>query len=131
MAREMEVPKDARPIMLDGAEETILGDPMGARRQYRYGNLHIREYDDRYVVHMDRVDPRRDPLMHIVLDAPELIVATALGIYSGARVGSMVKKARGGKGSTMGAIIAGMLASIVSGYTVYLLGRFIKGRLMG
>ncbi|MEM4277532.1 MAG: hypothetical protein QXG53_00325, partial [Candidatus Nitrosocaldus sp.] len=88
MSREVEVPKDARPIMLDGAEETLLGDPMGAKKQYRYGNLHIREYEDRYVVHVDRVDPRRDPLMHVLLDAPELMIASALGIYSGVRLGS-------------------------------------------
>ncbi|MEM0029429.1 MAG: hypothetical protein QW572_00210 [Candidatus Nitrosocaldus sp.] len=127
MSREVEVPKDARPIMLDGAEETLLGDPMGAKKQYRYGNLHIREYEDRYVVHVDRVDPRRDPLMHVLLDAPELMIASALGIYSGVRLGSRMYKVTSKKSS---AIMAGILTSIASGYMLYLLGRFIKDRLM-
>lgn len=127
MDEEIEVPKDARPIMLDGAEETLLGDPMGARKQYRYGNLHVREYEDRYVVHVDRVDPRKDPLMHIVLDAPELIIASALGIYAGVKLGNRVHKATGSKSS---AIMAGMLTSTACGYMVYLLGRLIKTRLM-
>jgi len=43
---EIEIPKQLRQFMLDGAEETKLGNKMGAKKQYRYGNLHIREYDD-------------------------------------------------------------------------------------
>lgn len=127
MSRGIEVPKDARPIMLDGAEETLLGDPMGAKKQYRYGNLHIREYEDKYVVHVDRADPRKDPLMHILLDAPELIFASAFGVYAGLKAGSRVYKATTSKSS---AIIAGTLVSAASGYMVYLLGRYIKDRIM-
>jgi hypothetical protein len=42
---EIQVPKHVRQFMLDGAIETKLGDKKGAKKQYRYGNLHIREYD--------------------------------------------------------------------------------------
>lgn len=126
MGREIDVPKDARPIMMDDAEETLLGDPMGARKQYRYGNLHIREYDDRYVVHVDRVDPRKDPLMHVLLDAPELIIASVLGICAGVKMGSKVHRITGSRRS---AIMAGMITAAASGYILYILGRFIKGRL--
>ncbi|MEM4277531.1 MAG: hypothetical protein QXS40_05085, partial [Candidatus Nitrosocaldus sp.] len=80
-----------------------------------------------YVVHVDRVDPRRDPLMHVLLDAPELMIASALGIYSGVRLGSRMYKVTSKKSS---AIMAGILTSIASGYMLYLLGRFIKDRLM-
>ena len=52
---EIEVPKSVRPIMLDAAQETRLGERRGAKKQYRYGKLHIREYDDKYVVHVDKV----------------------------------------------------------------------------
>ena len=31
-----------------GAEETKLGDKKGALKQYRKGNLHIREYKDKF-----------------------------------------------------------------------------------
>jgi len=50
--KEIEVPKHLRQFMLEGAQETNLGDKKGAKKQYRYGNLHIREYDDKYTVHM-------------------------------------------------------------------------------
>jgi len=39
---EIEIPKEVRHFMLEGAEETVLGQKNGAKKQYRYGNLHIR-----------------------------------------------------------------------------------------
>ena len=45
---EIEVPKELREFMLENAEETFLGQKNGADKQYRYGNLHIREYDDKF-----------------------------------------------------------------------------------
>src|SRR5690348_5275619 len=71
---EIEVPKEIRPFMLGDAEETRLGQKNGADKQYRYGNLHIREYDDKYLVHMDEIDPRKDPLGHLLVDAPEVLL---------------------------------------------------------
>ena len=59
---EIEVPKELREFMLEEAEETILGQKNGALKQYRYGNLHIREYDDKFLVHTDKIDPRVNPL---------------------------------------------------------------------
>jgi len=38
---EIELPIELGRIILDGAEETKLGDKKGAIRQYRKGNLHI------------------------------------------------------------------------------------------
>ena len=55
---EIEVPKELREFMLEEAEETFLGQKNGAKKQYRYGNLHIREYDDKFLVHTDKIDPR-------------------------------------------------------------------------
>ncbi|HEY7109365.1 MAG TPA: hypothetical protein VH415_08060 [Nitrososphaeraceae archaeon] len=65
------VPKDVRPII--DYESTLLGSKQGAIRQYRYGNLHIREYKDYFAVHFDNVDPRIDALGHLMLDTPEMI----------------------------------------------------------
>jgi hypothetical protein len=57
-------------------EPTKLGDPRGAVRQYRsISGLHIREYEDRFVVHMDKIDPRTDPFGHLLIDSPESILA--------------------------------------------------------
>jgi hypothetical protein len=70
--KEIEVPKELREFMLDEAEETLLGQKNGAKKQYRYGNLHIREYDDKFLVHTDKVDPRTNPFSHLAYDAPEI-----------------------------------------------------------
>lgn len=77
------MPREVREFMPSWTEPTELGDPRCAVRQYRYGNLHIREYADHYTVHTDRVDPRRDPVGHLLYDAPEVLVATAVGITTG------------------------------------------------
>ena len=66
------VSKSIRPII--EYPETILGTKKGAKRQFRYGNLHIREYDEYYTTHMDKIDPREDPLGHLMIDAPEYLV---------------------------------------------------------
>jgi len=46
---EIEIPKEVRPFMMENALETNLGLIKGAIKQYRYGNLHIREYADKYL----------------------------------------------------------------------------------
>jgi hypothetical protein len=51
---EIEVPKELREFMLEGAQETMLGQKNGAKKQFRYGNLHIREYDDKFLIHTDK-----------------------------------------------------------------------------
>jgi hypothetical protein len=124
---EIEIPKDVRPIMLEGAEETALGQKNGAKRQYRYGNLHIREHDDKYLVHMDRVDPRKSPLGHLFLDAPEVLVGLTGAAIGGAKVFSYIKNIQ--KNSIFvkqTATASGLLASLVAGYLAYSLAKKLK-----
>ena len=124
---EIEVPKDVRPFMLEDAEETNLGQKNGALRQFRYGNLHIREYEDKYLVHMDEVDPRKDPLGHLIHDAPEFLVGLAAGYLGGKRVASEVyKRQRNRPFAAIGAGLAGMLASVIAGYAGYSLVKKLK-----
>ncbi|MCY4490832.1 MAG: hypothetical protein OXC46_05130 [Thaumarchaeota archaeon] len=85
--REIEVPKELREFMLSDAEETVLGYRNGAKKQYRYGNLHIREYDDKFLLHTDRVDPRKDALGHLIHDAPEVLVGLGCAALCTARAG--------------------------------------------
>ena len=80
---EIEVPKELREFMFEEAEETNLGQKNGAQKQYRYGNLHIREYNDKFLVHTDKIDPRVDPFGHLVYDAPEVLIGIACGIFAG------------------------------------------------
>jgi hypothetical protein len=72
------VPRSVRPII--DYEETYLGDKKGAKKQFRYGKLHIREYKDYLVVHMDKVDPRKDPLGHLLIDAPQYLISALAGL---------------------------------------------------
>ena len=65
------IPKSVRPIMDLGI--TMLGEKKGCKKQYRYGNLHIREYESHYSAHLDKVDPRVDPLGHLMVDAPNYL----------------------------------------------------------
>jgi len=128
--REIEVPKSVRPIMLGAAQETDLGERKGAKKQYRYGNLHIREYDDKYVVHIDRVDPMKDPLGHLLKDSPETLLGIASGIYFGKKVGSEVYSKRNGrsKSALLESLLFGALASVAAGYLGYKLGKRLKER---
>jgi len=59
-----------------GFTETLLGDAKGSVRQYRNSSgLHVREYYDKFVVHEDKVDPRVDPIGHLIRDSPETLFA--------------------------------------------------------
>jgi len=121
--KEIEVPKHLRQFMLEGAQETNLGDKKGAKKQYRYGNLHIREYDDKYTVHMDKYDPRSDPIRHLVWDAPEVLIGLAGAIIGGSKVASYLYKNNFSRKSSAA---SGLLASLISGYVSYRISKKLK-----
>jgi len=122
--KEIEVPKQLRQFMLEGARETRLGDKKGAKKQYRYGNLHIREYDDKYTVHTDKYDPRSDPIRHLVWDAPEVLVGLVGAIIGGSNVGSYLYNKN--KNAKQSSILSGLIASIVTGYISYSVSKKLK-----
>ncbi|SMH71987.1 hypothetical protein [Candidatus Nitrosotalea okcheonensis] len=124
---EIEIPKEVRHFMLEEAEETVLGQKNGAKKQYRYGNLHIREYDDKYLVHMDKVDPRKDPLGHIIQDAPEIIVGITSGLVAAKKVSSSVYKLQKNMPFVKGtSLLAGLVASVLAGYAGYTITKKLK-----
>jgi len=98
----------------------------GAKKQYRYGNLHIREYDDKFLVHTDKIDPRKDPLGHLLFDAPEVLVGLAFALFGGWQVGKLLLKNNKSKKS---AISSGLLSSIITGYLGYTTTKKIKNYL--
>ena len=67
------MPKSVRSII--DYKQTSLGNNKGAKGQFRYRNLHIRGYDDYYAVHRDNIDPRKHPLGHLLVDAPEYLAS--------------------------------------------------------
>ena len=119
---EIEVPKELREFMLEEAEETILGQKNGADKQYRYGNLHIREYHDKFLVHTDRIDPREDPVRHLIHDAPEILIGLACASFTGLQI---VKKFHNKNLS----LASGIIFPIVSGYLGYVGTKKIKNYL--
>jgi len=122
---EIEVPKELREFMLDEAEETILGKKNGANKQYRYGNLHIREYDDKFLVHTDRIDPRKNPIGHLVHDAPEILIGLACAILAG----SQITKKFFNKKSKNTTLTSSLISSIISGYIGYTITKKVKNYL--
>lgn len=90
------VPKDVRPTI--DYQETQLGNRKGAKRQFRYKNLHIREYSGHYTVHVDKVDPRKDPLGHLLIDAPEFLMGIISAISVGRLVHSVINQQMNGRG---------------------------------
>ena len=124
---EIEVPKEVRPFMLDQAEETKLGQKNGANKQYRYGNLHILEYDDKYLIHADKIDPRKNPVGHLLFDAPEVLVGLASATIGGGKIASQIYKTqKNSKNAKSTSLIGGFLASIALGYLGYFLTKKIK-----
>ena len=119
---EIEVPKELREFMPDKAELTELGQKNGANKQYRFGNLHIREYDDKFLVHTDKVDPRKDPLGHLIHDAPEVLVGLACAAFGGSKVASNIFK----NNSKNNSAFSGLVASIVAGYLGYSVTKKLK-----
>ena len=105
------------------AEETIIGNKRGAKKQYRYGKLHILEYDKKYLVHMDKIDPREDPLGHLIRDAPEYLVGLEWAAY-----GNILSNAVSffKKDSKEDALVNGITTSLIFGYAGYYLTKKIK-----
>lgn len=120
---EIAVPKELREFMLTRAEETALGQKNGAKKQFRYGNLHIREYDDKFLVHTDKVDPRKDPIGHLVYDAPEVLVGLTCLILGGSKISKIFQNYGKSNKST---ITTTVLSSIVAGYVGYVTTKKIK-----
>ena len=120
---EIEVPIEVREFMLEDAEETSLGQKNGANKQFRYGNLHIREYDDKYLVHMDKIDPRKDPIGHLVSDAPEVLVGLASAAIGGTKLGSSIINHNNSKRNS---ILSRMISSVFLGYLGYTITKKIK-----
>lgn len=122
---EIEVPKELREFMIEGAEETSLGQKNGAQKQYRYGNLHIREYDDKFLVHTDRIDPRKDPLGHIFIDAPEVLVGIACAVLGGNQVAKNIFKNSNSRDLSLA---SGLISSLLAGYLGFTVSQKLKER---
>ncbi len=66
--------------------ETNMGISKGELRQFRDDNptqsLHIHEFSDHYLAHVDIFNPKFHPLAHGILDTPGITLAIAAGTIS-------------------------------------------------
>ena len=123
------IPKSVRPII--DYRETCLGDKKGAKRQFRHGNLHIREYDNHYTIHRDKIDPRTDPLAHLLMDAPEYFIAILSAISAGRQIGKAVYRRREAEGKNHKAALydaarAAFITGSAAGAVFYISSNFMK-----
>ena len=124
---DIEIPKELLPLLPDKVAETSLGQKNGANKQYRYGNLHIREYDDKFLVHTDKFDPRKEPLNHLIFDAPEVLIGLVCAVIGGGKVASYIyKKNKNSLFSKQKSTITGIAASLALGYLGYAFTKKIK-----
>ena len=93
---DLKVMKWSVPHPLEAGFREGLGDPVGQKANYRLAlfdgrGLHVKEYDNYYLIHWDRWDPSIYPLRHIFEDAPHLLpVLGVLGILTTISVGALV-----------------------------------------
>lgn len=87
------IPKSAvpPPTVYDGFEESI-GEPEYQIRDLRKNVngtecMHIKEYGDHYKAHRDKIDPKYDPVGHLMVDSPEIPAGVAVAIISGCKAG--------------------------------------------
>jgi hypothetical protein len=125
------VPKSVRSII--DLEETILGNKKGAQKQYRYGNLHIREYYNHYAIHTDKINPHKDPIGHLVADAPEYIAGAIAAVAIGKKVRDTIYKshkiqANCNKVAAFDAMIRGCIAGAIASKVVYDATNHLKKR---
>ncbi|MFH0967253.1 MAG: DUF308 domain-containing protein [Methanobacteriota archaeon] len=83
---EVTIPKGEIPLAIGSEwERSIINIPTpGTIASYRNGQYHLHETKTHYKVHLDRFDPRIHPVLHLVDDAPLLlmIAETFITIFS-------------------------------------------------
>jgi uncharacterized membrane protein HdeD (DUF308 family) len=73
---EVVIPKDTVTEPLDnGWHKSAINVPSpGTIASYRKGRFHVHETKTEWRVHLDRYDPKKNPLMHLVDDAPLILM---------------------------------------------------------
>ena len=72
---------------------------------------------------MDKVDPRKDPVGHLLIDAPEYLVATVAGLKAAKQTRDTAYARKGGGASVLSAAcLAGTVAATFS----YILTSVVK-----
>ena len=133
----VEIPKTGLRSLPRSYEGTILGTPPSlavgeGRGQYRGPyRRHVYETKRSWVVHRDTVDPRQDPIEHLVVDAPGwgagFLAAGVFGVAA-ARSTYECRLQRGAdrKTATCDAVIDGLIVGGAAGLVAYGAVRLLK-----
>ncbi len=77
---KIDVPKSVGNPMESGIFFRSIGKIRGQIRDYRGSidrancGIHIVEFLDRYEVHVDKFDPHKKPLEHLIVDSPDTLM---------------------------------------------------------
>jgi hypothetical protein len=92
----IKVQKEEGMVLPSYFHETHLGIDKGAIRQYRderpTQTLHIHEFPEYFLVHVDTFNPEYHPVAHGIVDTPGITVAIILGAVA---IYYLVKTAKG------------------------------------
>jgi hypothetical protein len=123
---EILIPKSVRPII--EYEDTLLGERKGAKKQFRLGNLHIREYNEYYTAHVDKIDPNKDAFGHLMVDAPQYVMAILAAISVGRHVSSVVYNDKmNNHNKKEFAFNTGLVTGSIAGSICYIASNIVKG----
>jgi hypothetical protein len=75
---------------------------------------------------MDKVDPRKDPIGHLLIDAPEYLAATIAGLKAAKQAGCTVYTEQKGNNAFVEGIRAAFLAGTVAATCSYILTSIVK-----
>ncbi len=133
------VPKHVLRSLPPSYERTSLGYPPslahdGAISQYRGPRrLHVYETRSAWVAHRDAVDPRDDPLGHLLGDAPEVLAGVGVGVVASGIAAHVVRRrslaaGRSRKQANSDAALAAIIAGLIAGGLAFVLVRSLRRR---
>jgi hypothetical protein len=130
------VPRSELPHLPHEWAETILGTPLwiakpGSVAQYRaWPALHAYEFVDGFDLHRDRYDPSDHPLLHMLFDAWETIVAIIAAFVAGlatwAYMNRREKEKPEGERQWWVPLLAAIGVAALAGLFVYVLGAVVR-----
>lgn len=105
-------PKASLPHPREAGARPSIGLPVGQTADYRFPpdhecrGLHVQEFSDHWLVHLDRVHPACDLMEHLRQDAP--IAWTSTGAFLGGLVGLLIGRTKDAflAGAGVGALVA-------------------------
>lgn len=92
---DITIPKSLIDHPLESGFIETVGGPQGQIKDYELilpdaRRIHVREFEDHYKAHWDKLSPKVDPLGHLRKDAPEWLLF--LAGMSGAAIGYFTSK---------------------------------------